>query len=175
MLSMEPALFRRNGSRAKILAASRELRLPDTGHRMRVASLRGGNGEFASLRGGRYFTHFEVVGVVRLAAWIMERAHTSTKKIFCVNIPNFPLDISISPRGAKNLQPLTVSCGFFPSAWIPLKPNTIIEILMHFFHPASKSTTSTTGSPPINPTKSTEITPPRKPATRTPGPVWGSL
>ena len=48
------------------------LRLPPTEPGMRVAGL----------RGGIYFTHFKVVRVVRLAASIMERAHTSTKNDF---------------------------------------------------------------------------------------------
>ena len=55
-----------------ILLLLLHLRLPHTGPHMRVAGL----------RGGRYFTHFEVVRVMRLAACMMERAHTSTKNDF---------------------------------------------------------------------------------------------
>ena len=36
----------------------------------------------AGLQGGRYSTHFEVVRVVRLAAYMLEKVHTGTKNDF---------------------------------------------------------------------------------------------
>ena len=52
-------------------------RLPHTGPRMRIAGL----------RGGRYFTFFEVVGVMTLAARMLERTHVGAKKHYLCQWP----------------------------------------------------------------------------------------
>ena len=65
----------------------------------------------------------------------------------------FALDFSIKSRGRKSSSLSLRVSGFSPQANVFKEKKNIMEIMMHFFHPASKSATFTTGSMPINPTK----------------------
>ena len=55
------------------------LKLPHSGPRM----------WFADVRGGRYFTHLEVVRVEELTAGVLERANTLAKKDYLRQYPQF--------------------------------------------------------------------------------------
>ena len=45
----------------------------------------------ASLRGGRYFIHFEMIRVVKLISRVLEKAHIHTKDAFLLPCPQFYL------------------------------------------------------------------------------------
>ena len=80
--------------------------------------------------------------------------HTPARgMIFCINILNFALDFSENSRGRKAS---TSRCGFSIHVNF-FKHIQYIGYINYYFHPAFM--TFTTGSLPINPTKSAKITP----------------
>ena len=96
------------------------LRLPHTGPLM-------------SLRGGRCFTHFEVVRVVGLAATVMERAQTCTKNDFCISIHNFTSFLFLEAHVEVKISSLTLRIEDFSLRVKFFQAEQYNEILTHHF------------------------------------------